>query len=112
MKESSQKTHVPVMVQECLDFFKGKEIRTFFEGTLGAGGHARAILEAHPEIECYIGCDQDSQAIEIAKKNLKTWESKVKFVHSNFLNLEKILEEKKIDQVDGFFLTWGSLLCS
>ena len=32
------------------------------------GGHAKAILEAHPEIKRYIGCDKDPEALEIAER--------------------------------------------
>ncbi len=36
--------HKPVLVHEVLAIFQDMEIRTFFDGTLGAGGHARAVL--------------------------------------------------------------------
>ena len=105
MNSSPKREHVPVMEDECLKFFSDVKLKVFFEGTLGAGGHAKAILEAHPEIERYIGCDQDPEAIEIAKKVLAPWKDKVEFVHDNFVNLDRILAARKINQVDGFFLT-------
>ena len=46
--------HIPVLTREVLEIFSSQKIRVFFDGTLGAGGHARSILEAHPEIEKYI----------------------------------------------------------
>lgn len=97
--------HSSVMLEECLRFFADQKLRVFLDGTLGAGGHAKALLEAHPEIETYIGCDQDPEALEIARQNLKGWEGKVKFVRSNFEHLDRVLQEKGIKQVDGFFLT-------
>ena len=104
--------HISVMLKECLDFFEKRQLRTFFEGTLGAGGHAEAILKAHPEIECYIGCDQDPEALEIARKRLAPWKEKLLLVHANFSSLESILEQHSISSVDGFFLTWESPLCN
>lgn len=97
--------HTSVMTGECLKGFEGTELKVFFEGTLGAGGHAEAILKAHPQIERYIGCDRDPEALEIAKSRLASWKNKVEFVRGNFANLETILKEKGIKQVSGFFLT-------
>ncbi len=107
-----QREHIPVLLKECLEFFSGRELKVFFEGTLGAGGHAKALLEAHPEIERYIGCDQDPEAIEIAREHLKPWKDKVEFVHANFADLDQVLKDKKITKVDGFFLTWEYRLCN
>ena len=97
--------HIPAMLEESLSFFRGREIKTFFEGTLGAGGFARAFLSEHAEIETYYACDQDPSAIELAKENLKVWEGTVEFIHGNFRDLDKHLESRGVKQVDGFFLT-------
>jgi 16S rRNA (cytosine1402-N4)-methyltransferase len=97
--------HRSVMLGECLEFFAPVELKVFFEGTVGAGGHARAILEAHPEITTYIGCDRDPEALKIAQKHLEPWKDKVELVRGNFADLDQILEERKITTVDGFFLT-------
>lgn len=106
------KQHIPVMLEECLELFKDSKIKVFFDGTLGAAGHAEAILKNHPEIEIYIGCDRDESALDIAKDVLKPWKDKVKFVHGNFADLDKHLNKLKIESVDGFFLTLGCHLCS
>ena len=76
-------SHIPIMVTEVLECLEDARLETFFDGTLGAGGHARAILEAHPEIRRYIGCDKDPEALEIARKNLAPWAQKMEFVHGD-----------------------------
>src|SRR6185436_20334095 len=96
--------HSSVMVAECLKGFEGCHLPTFFEGTVGAGGHAVAILEAHSEIERYIACDQDPDALEIAKERLEPWKGKVELVRGNFRDLDGVLEERGIKLVNGFFL--------
>ena len=96
--------HISVMLNEFLEFFSGQKLRTFFEGTVGAGGHARALLEAHPEIERYIGCDQDPEALGIARGVLAPWRGKIDLVQGNFSTLDTVLSERKIDKIDGFFL--------
>lgn len=97
--------HKSVMLEECVKIFEGKPIRVFLDGTLGAGGHAAAMLKAHPEIEMYIGIDRDQSSLELAKQNLKEFEGKVVFVHGNFADLDQHLNNLKVSQVDGFFLT-------
>jgi len=109
---TARSSHKSVMLQEALHFFEGKRLRTFFEGTVGAGGHTRAILEAHPEIERYIGCDNDPEALEIARDILAPWKDKIDLVHDNFSSLDTVLSGRKILKIDGFFLIWESLLCN
>jgi 16S rRNA (cytosine1402-N4)-methyltransferase len=95
--------HQPVLKNEFLSFFEGRKITRFIDGTLGAGGHARALLEAHPEIESYIGFDQDEAAILLATENLKSFFPKVTIYHSNFRHLRKYVKES----VDGIFFDLG-----
>ncbi|MCH9621077.1 MAG: Ribosomal RNA small subunit methyltransferase H [Chlamydiia bacterium] len=107
MKTKDEKgfPHISVMRDEVLDSYKDMQLKVFYDGTLGAGGHAEAILEAHPEIEIYIGCDQDKSALEIAKQRLSKYSDKMRFVHGNFSDLDKHLLDLRIEEVDGFFLT-------
>jgi len=96
--------HTPIMVDEVLASLRGRTLTTFFDGTLGAGGHARAILEAHPEIQRYFGCDKDPEALEIARERLSPWKDKIEFIHGDFSKLDLYLKEREIKTVDGFFL--------
>jgi 16S rRNA (cytosine1402-N4)-methyltransferase len=104
--------HNPVMLEEFLSFFKEKTINVFFDGTLGAGGHARALLEAHPEIRRYIACDRDPAALQIARKYLEPWKEKIDFVQGNFSDLDQHLAERRLLSVDGFFLISECRLCN
>ncbi|MCB1106791.1 MAG: 16S rRNA (cytosine(1402)-N(4))-methyltransferase [Chlamydiia bacterium] len=104
--------HIPVMLSESLEIFKGQNLKTFFDGTLGAAGFAKALLEDHPEIETYVGCDRDEKALALARENLKGFEGKVTFVHANFSDLKEELKMRGIEKIDGFFLTWEYHRCS
>ena len=104
--------HIPVMLQESLEIFSGQKLSSFFDGTLGAGGFAKALLEDHPEIETYYGCDQDESALELSQENLKGFEGKVEFIHANFSRVREVLDERGVTQVDGFFLIWEYHQCS
>jgi 16S rRNA (cytosine1402-N4)-methyltransferase len=111
MNESNT-PHISVLQSEVLSCFKDQNMRLFFEGTLGAGGHARAILEAHPEIERYIACDRDPEALASAADNLAPWRDKVELIHGDFAQLDDYLNERDISSVDGFFLISECHLCS
>lgn len=99
--------HKPVLVHEVLGIFQDLEIRTFFDGTLGAGGHARALLEAHPEIECYIGCDRDAEALEIAANELKGWEKKLQLFHGSHTEIDQWVKQAKVSCVNGLLIDAG-----
>ncbi len=44
---SDDAPHIPVLLKPILEFFQPLHIRTYVDGTLGAGGHAKAVLQAH-----------------------------------------------------------------
>ncbi|KAL0324055.1 UNVERIFIED_CONTAM: Ribosomal RNA small subunit methyltransferase H [Sesamum calycinum] len=64
--------HVPVMLGEVLDVFASVPLKSFVDCTLGAGGHSAAIIQAHPEMEFYVGLDVDPVAHQIAQAQLNT----------------------------------------
>lgn len=99
--------HVSVLLEESIALFDGVHLETFYEGTVGAGGHAEAILTAHPEIKTYIAVDQDEEALKIAKERLKPWKDKVVFIRDNFENVDKHLEQVGLTEVNGMFFDLG-----
>lgn len=96
--------HTPVMIEEMLSFFSNMHLKVFFDATLGAGGHAEAILKAHPEIEIFIGCDRDVTAISIATERLQPWKDKLRLFHGNHSDLDQMVASLGVENVDGFFL--------
>lgn len=99
--------HTSVLLEEVIRFFDDRPIRCFVDGTLGAGGHAEAILQHHPEIEVFVGIDQDPVALNLAKKRLAPWSEKITLVRGNFENLEKHLKTLNIQAIDGMLLDLG-----
>lgn len=99
--------HKPVLVQEILGFFKDRPISIFIDATLGAGGHAKALLKAHPEISHYIGIDQDPEALEIAKNTLSSFKNKVHFLRGNFQDMEKLILPLNLPPADGLLMDIG-----
>jgi len=99
--------HLPVLLEEVLSVFEGKKLQVFFEGTVGAGGHAKAILEAHPEIEKYLACDRDPKALSLAHSALAPWREKVEWIHGPFAEMESYLDERGLEGIDGFLIDVG-----
>jgi 16S rRNA (cytosine1402-N4)-methyltransferase len=79
--------HVSVLLDEVLELFKSVRLIRFLDGTLGAGGHAEALLQAHPEIEKYVGLDRDPVALGIAATRLEPWKEKVELRRGAFAEL-------------------------
>jgi 16S rRNA (cytosine1402-N4)-methyltransferase len=90
--------HIPVMKDETLKFLAPKPGSLIVDATLGGGGHAKVILEASKTVKL-IGIDQDLDAIESAKENLKEFGDRVSFVQDNFSNIRKIVGDKRIDGI-------------
>ncbi|MBM3207339.1 MAG: 16S rRNA (cytosine(1402)-N(4))-methyltransferase RsmH [Chlamydiae bacterium] len=107
MTQNDNKPHVSVMLDETLENFKDVPLNVFVEGTLGAGGHAKMILESHPEIQRYIGFDQDQEAIQIARSVLAPWADKVEYVNANFSEMDEYLKKMGVKEVNGFFFDLG-----
>lgn len=99
--------HFSVLAKEILHHFEGRVLKVFVDGTLGAGGHSQIILEAHPEIETFVGFDQDPTALKIAQERLDIWKNKTKIVKSNFGALAENLKKLSITGVDGILLDLG-----
>jgi 16S rRNA (cytosine1402-N4)-methyltransferase len=107
MRIMQESRHTPVLVKEILGFFKEISIHNFVDATLGAGGHAHAFLNSHPEIKNYIGIDQDHIARELAKENLKEFSDKLNIVAGNAVDLRQHLQELGVEGVDGILIDCG-----
>ena len=100
--------HIPVLTKEVLhylNFKKGGGV--YIDCTLGGGGHSKAILKNIYPDGLLIDIDQDIEAIEAAKVELKNFLGKVKLVKGNFKNLEDILSDLKLEAVSGIIFDLG-----
>ncbi|RZI06306.1 16S rRNA (cytosine(1402)-N(4))-methyltransferase, partial [Staphylococcus aureus] len=79
----------------------------YVDCTLGGAGHASYLLNQLEENGHLIAIDQDLTAIENAKEVLKDHLEQVTFVHSNFRQINQILDDLDIDKVDGIYYDLG-----
>lgn len=106
MKEIDQQ-HLSVFVNEVIEYLEPKQGDIFVDGTLGLGGHAKEILSKIGIEGKLIGIDRDQEALKIAQERLKEFSDCCYFVHDNFRNIDKILNELKIEEVNGVVLDLG-----
>jgi len=97
--------HIPVLKNETIDLLAVRDNGIYFDGTLGAGGHSKAILQK-AKIARLIGVDQDEEALAAAKENLSEYDN-VTYVHDNFRNIDSILDNLNIFEVDGILVDIG-----
>lgn len=93
--------HIPVLLKESIDALDLQEGEIFLDGTLGGGGHSREVLRRFPKVRI-IGLDRDPKAVEKVEAELNI-ESRIE----NFSNLDKVLQELKIDKVDAILFDLG-----
>lgn len=102
--------HEPVLKKEILALLLLDDVQTVFDGTIGLGGHAEAILEQFPSVKKYIACDLDSEHLAFAEKRLSKWHQKVVFCHTNFSEIKKVIQSNDIPRPFVILLDLG--LCS
>ena len=99
--------HIPVLTKEILNYLNLKKGGVYIDCTLGGGGHSKALLEKIYPHGLLVGMDQDIEAIETAREELKSYRDKVKIIKGNFKNLEEILSDIKIESVSGIIFDLG-----
>ncbi len=99
--------HIPVLLKEAIDGLDIKSGGTYFDGTLGGGGHSLEILKKSSPNGKLVATDLDSYAIEKAKEKLCDYLDRISIVKSNFKNFADIKNDLNIDGFDGVLLDLG-----
>jgi 16S rRNA (cytosine1402-N4)-methyltransferase len=98
--------HEPVMVEEvCYFLLRGEGV--YVDATVGGGGHARAILERLGPSSMLVGIDRDEEALDVARKTLAPFASRVRLVHERFSRLRDVLALFGLRRVRGILFDLG-----
>jgi 16S rRNA (cytosine1402-N4)-methyltransferase len=99
--------HVPVLLEEVLQFLEPRPDGRYIDATLGAGGHTRAILERCGPAGRVLALDQDESAIELARQSLQSFGSRLELVKSNFREIGAVAEGYGFVAADGILADIG-----
>lgn len=95
----SQFVHKPVLLAEVLQALQPKSGGQYVDGTLGAGGHGAAILEASSPAGWLYGCDRDRAALEAAGERLARFAGRFELRQANFSELADWIVPESCDGV-------------
>ncbi len=87
--------HIPVLLNEVLESFKGVGEGYFVDCTLGYAGHSSEILAKYKQLK-HIGIDRDDEALAFSKKRLKPYEERSTLYKGTFATVFPTLEESPI----------------
>lgn len=98
--------HISVLLTEAVDALNIRPDGIYLDGTLGGAGHSLEIVNRLTTGRL-IGVDRDPEALEAAKARLAPYLDRVTLVHSNFAELDAILDRLEIPAVDGMLFDLG-----
>ena len=99
--------HKSVLLQECIDALNIRPDGIYLDRTLGGAGHSSQIARRLTEGGRLIGVDRDRTALAAAKERLAPYADRVTLVHSNFAEIDAILDSLGIPAVDGMLFDLG-----
>lgn len=99
---------MPVLKNETIEQLHIDPSGTYVDGTFGGGGHAAEIISRLNGNGCFVGIDQDQDAVENGRTKLELYKNtKTQLVRDNFSNIKNILSDLHIESVDGILLDIG-----
>jgi 16S rRNA (cytosine1402-N4)-methyltransferase len=111
---AAPRPHVPVLLDRVVGLLADAPAGPVVDATLGAAGHARAVLEARLERHgeaTLVGLDRDPLALELAQENLADLAARddveVHLVRTRFDGLAATLTDLGVDRVAGVLFDLG-----
>jgi 16S rRNA (cytosine1402-N4)-methyltransferase len=99
--------HVPVLLGEVREALALRPGGVYLDGTFGAGGYARAILDSHADVRL-VAVDRDPDAIRAGAAMVETYKGRLDLVAGRFGDLDEIVEERDLlGALDGVVLDIG-----
>ncbi len=99
--------HIPVLLNEVLSYINYRENGIYVDATLGNGGHSLNLLKNYPKVKTVVGIDRDEESIKQAAETLQEFKDKTILVNANFKDIRKVLDEHRIEKIDGIIFDLG-----
>ena len=97
--------HRPVMLREVLEVLDPRAGGIYVDGTFGAGGYSRALLDA---ADCTVwGVDRDPDAIAAGAPLAQHYKGRLNLVTGRFGDMAALLNARGVDATDGVALDIG-----
>jgi 16S rRNA (cytosine1402-N4)-methyltransferase len=97
--------HIPVLGRQALQYLNVHDDGVYIDGTFGAGGYSRAILNAaNAKV---IGIDRDQTAIALGADLVDQAHGRLTLIEDRFSNLDRAVRDCGFEQVDGVVLDVG-----
>ena len=97
--------HRPVMLREVLEVLNPRDGGIYVDGTFGAGGYSRALLDA---ADCTVwGVDRDPDAIAAGAALAQRYRGRLNLVTGRFGDMATLLNARGVDATDGIALDIG-----
>lgn len=97
--------HIPVLGRPAIDFLNVRDGAVYVDGTFGAGGYTRMILDA---ADCkVVGIDRDQRALALGADLVEAAAGRLTLIEDRFSRLDAIAKECGFDAVDGVVLDLG-----
>ncbi|THV30728.1 16S rRNA (cytosine(1402)-N(4))-methyltransferase RsmH [Glycomyces paridis] len=109
MNDTTNAPHVPVMLDEVLEYLAPAVARPgalAVDATLGAGGHTEALLTAHPGLTV-VGVDRDPNALELASKRLAGFGDRFVPARAVYDQIPQVLADNGFEALDAVLFDLG-----
>ena len=97
--------HTPVLLEAVIDSLSPESGKVYVDGTLGAGGYTKALLDSANCI--VVGIDRDPYAISYNKLLSKGYPDRLHLICGHFGNMNAHLSDCGLSEVDGVALDLG-----
>jgi len=105
MNSHPSSPHISVLLNEVVDALSPRGGGVYVDGTFGAGGYTRAILD---KADCRVwGIDRDPEAIERGRTLALSYPGRLEIVEGRFGDMQALLAERGVESVDGVALDVG-----
>ena len=99
-------SHIPVLLDECMDGLNIRPDGIYVDGTAGGAGHSSAIASRLGSSGRLIALDRDPDAVATATERLSVYPN-AQVIHSNYSRISEVLDDLGIDKVDGILMDLG-----
>jgi 16S rRNA (cytosine1402-N4)-methyltransferase len=107
--DAADAVHVPVLLERVLALLGpalADRPAVAVDATLGLGGHAEALLRAHPQLTL-VGLDRDPDALARSRERLAPYAARVHLVHAVYDRMPDVLAELGLAGVQGVLFDLG-----